>query len=200
MKIAKAFLTVGLVSGLLMGCGTAKEKEELAYDNNRPQGVNYTGNTTNDLTNTPDRNRADNNRTDKRNAADRGSNTFEDAKDIANKITDLNGVDKARVILTGDTAYVGVRLTDNDTNTDANMGTNTNADTDMNTDTNANTLRDDLRDEITKIVKEENNDIDRVYVSEREEFFSGLRDLRGDTLTDGFYDLIDRIFPNNNIR
>lgn len=186
MKIAKAFLTVGLVSGLLMGCGTAKEKDELAYDdNNRPQGVNYTGNTTNDLTNTPDKDR-----TGERNTTDRGSNTFEDAKDIANKITDLNGIDKARVILTGDTAYVGVRLTDDDTNT--------NADNDMNKD--SNTLRDDLRDEITKIVKEEDNDIDRVNVSEREEFFSGLRDLSGDTLTDNFYDLIDRIFPNNRVR
>ena len=175
MNFGKLFLTVGLVSGLLMGCGTAKNKEEIAFDNNNPRGVNYTGDTNEEIVQRPN---TSTKQMDRTRDNTRHSNSFKDAKDIANKITDLNNIDKARVIITGDTAYVAVRLDDN----------------------RSTTFNGDLEDQIIKLVKDEDSSITDVHVSEKEEFFTGLRNVNGETLTDDFFDLVDRIFPNNRIR
>ncbi|MFK4997435.1 YhcN/YlaJ family sporulation lipoprotein [Bacillus sp. N9] len=175
MKLRKIMLSVGLVSVMLMGCGTANN-DRFANDNNRPIGVNYTGNNryADNYTNN-DGYRNVGMRDGMNGAMDttRGAN-YREAKDIAEKVANLTEVDRAHVVVTDHTAYVAVRLS----------GTETNR------------MDRDLENRIDKIVRDTDRSVNDVHISERPEFFQRLTNLRDGTLTDDFYDFVDRIFPN----
>ncbi|MBS4208699.1 YhcN/YlaJ family sporulation lipoprotein [Bacillus sp. FJAT-50079] len=179
MKLGKIMLSVGLVSVMLMGCGTANN-DRFANDTNRPIGVNYTDNNRhadNYTYNDGYRNvGVRNGMNGTMNTTTRGTK-YRDAKDIADKVADLPEVDRAHVVVTDHTAYVGVRLS----------GTETNR------------MDRHLEDRIDKIVRDTDRSVNNVHISERPEFFQHLTSLRGGTLTNDFYNMVDRIFPNNRV-
>ncbi|MED3649410.1 YhcN/YlaJ family sporulation lipoprotein [Heyndrickxia sporothermodurans] len=92
MKIAKTIICVGVVSGLLMGCGTNNDNNGTKRNNVSP--VRY---------NNDDRNVNVNNK-------------MRVADEAADRVAKLKEVDRANVIVTDNNAYVAVMLTDRSRN------------------------------------------------------------------------------------
>ncbi|KYD10744.1 hypothetical protein B4102_1529 [Heyndrickxia sporothermodurans] len=92
MKIAKTIICVGVVSGLLMGCGTNNDNNGTKRNNVSP--VRY---------NNDDRNVNVNNK-------------MRVADEAADRVAKLKEVDRANVIVTDNNAYVAVTLTDRSRN------------------------------------------------------------------------------------
>lgn len=95
-----------------------------------------------------------------------------------NAVTAIPEVDQSNVIVTDNNAYVAVKL-------------NERAD---------NKLSSQLEDKIFREVKSADRNIDNVYISANPEFFTRMngysRDLINGRSTNGFSDLIRRIFPD----
>ncbi|WP_236001864.1 YhcN/YlaJ family sporulation lipoprotein [Heyndrickxia sporothermodurans] len=92
MKIAKTIICVGVVSGLLMGCGTNNDNN--GTKRNYVSPVRY---------NNDDRNVNVNNK-------------MRVADEAADRVAKLKEVDRANVIVTDNNAYVAVMLTDRSRN------------------------------------------------------------------------------------
>ncbi|MGE6259386.1 YhcN/YlaJ family sporulation lipoprotein [Heyndrickxia sporothermodurans] len=183
MKIAKTFICVGIVSGLLMGCGTNNNGKNLTNRNNvSPVRYNNDGNLTpRDVTYNNDLVDNDNNRTINNNN-NNNNNNMRVADDAANRVANLKDVNRANVIVTDSTAYVAVMLNDRSRNE----------------------LPRTIENKIAKEVRKADNSIDKVYVSVNPDFYDRMNDYATDIrnghpisgIFDQFTQTIQRIFPN----
>ncbi|MEI4771604.1 YhcN/YlaJ family sporulation lipoprotein [Psychrobacillus sp. FJAT-51614] len=172
-KILQVALTLLLISSLV-GCGTANNNDNNANKNNDNNDVKTNDtvntNTTNDETGT-DTN--DNNGTN-------GDQKLELADDVASKITELEEVDSANVIVTNNNAYVGVMLKE---------GTNDS---------------EELEKKIADKARETNGNFDNVYVTTNPDFAKQITEygdkIRANEPIEGLYDefadTVKRVFPN----
>ncbi|MEK5523795.1 hypothetical protein B5V89_02030 [Heyndrickxia sporothermodurans] len=183
MKIAKTIICVGVVSGLLMGCGTNNDNNgtkrnnvsPVRYNNDdrnvNPRNVNYN----NDLTD-------NNNTNDIVNDNDNVNNKMRVADEAADRVAKLKEVDRANVIVTDNNAYVAVMLTDRSRNE----------------------LSKTVENKIAKEVRKADKDIDNVYVSVNPDFYDRMTDYGNELrnghpisgLFDQFNQTVQRIFPN----
>lgn len=112
---------------------------------------------------------------------DRAGQNMRVADNVADSLTKVKGVDSATVMVTDDTAYVGVMMR--------------NGDGDM---------TDDVKDQIARQVRKEDPSIKRVYVSANPNFAQQINNYAKDIregrpvsgLINNFMDLIQRTFPN----
>ncbi|MBS4216792.1 YhcN/YlaJ family sporulation lipoprotein [Bacillus sp. FJAT-49711] len=202
MKFAKSIACVGLVSVMLMGgCGTNNKNNDQIADNNgnTPLGVRYNPNVdtnrnwTNDNRNVTTRDgmgvnnpngfNVNNTRNGVNNDRDFNDNNRIDVADnIADEITKLKEVDTANVLVTRRNAYVAVKL--------SNKGNNEMSST--------------VQRKIAKQVRDVDNNIDNVYISENPDFFNRMTGYRNDINAgrpvSGFFnefsDTVRRVFPN----
>ncbi|QUW22064.1 YhcN/YlaJ family sporulation lipoprotein [Sporosarcina sp. Marseille-Q4063] len=201
MKKVSLFLTAMLLSLSLMGCNFNKDKNNNATDTadtNVDQGTEDNANN-------------DNNN---------GDTNLEVAQDAADRITELDGVESATVIVTDQNAYAAVVL-DGDTtdesgnndnnddtasneNNDTDTGTDTDTDTDTNNDNANQELSSDLENKIAEKVKEANDNIENVYVSLNPDFVDRMTDY-ADKIDQGepvegffeeFSEAVQRVFPD----
>ncbi|MGE8206287.1 YhcN/YlaJ family sporulation lipoprotein [Heyndrickxia sp. NPDC080065] len=188
MKIAKTFICVGVVSGLLMGCATTNKNlttrnnvNPVRYNNDRttnPQNVNYnpdlvttprTGPTTTPTTPAPGTTRTVNNK-------------MRVADEAASRVARLKEVNRANVIVTNRNAYVAVMLN----NRARNELTRT------------------VENKIAREVRKADNRIDNVYVSTNPDFYDRTTDyvsqIRSGHPVSGLFNqfnqTVQRIFPN----
>ncbi|WP_425446973.1 YhcN/YlaJ family sporulation lipoprotein [Dethiothermospora halolimnae] len=173
-----------LLAMVSVGCQQGEEKPNL--DNNNMNGTDdkeYGGNVDDDA-NIDDDNDMLNNNNMNNNMNENGMNNNMSARAdrIANKITTMDNVDRATVIITGDTALVGV---DMNGNTTGNMTTT-------------------VENDIKKMVKNTDNQIDNVSVTTDPDLFDRLDNIyestRNGRPVSGFADEIEeimrRITPN----
>ncbi|MFB7301999.1 YhcN/YlaJ family sporulation lipoprotein [Heyndrickxia sporothermodurans] len=92
MKIAKTIICVGVVSGLLMGCGTNNDNNGTKRNNVSPVRYNNDDRIVN------------------------VNNKMRVADEAADRVAKLKEVDRANVIVTDNNAYVAVTLTDRSRN------------------------------------------------------------------------------------
>ncbi|MCJ8009579.1 YhcN/YlaJ family sporulation lipoprotein [Lederbergia wuyishanensis] len=203
MNFAKSIVYVGLASVMLMGgCATNnKTNDRIANNDNTPLGVRYNPNVdtnrnwTNDNRNVTTRDGFNVNNTGTRNDDNNGNgfgvnnnrdfndNQIDVADNIADKIADLKEVDTANVLVTRRNAYVAVRLN----NTGNNEMTST------------------VQRKIAKQVRDVDNNIDNVYISENPDFYNRMTGYRNDINNgrpvSGFFnefsDTVRRVFPNS---
>ena len=197
MKKVLLFLTAMLLSLSLMGCNFNKDKNNNAATdntNNTDQGTN--GNNANNANN-------DNNN---------GDNNLVVAQDAADRIAELDGVDRATVLVTDQNAYAAVVLdggvvndTNNNDNTNTGKNTGTNTGTNTNNDNNSpeQVLSPDLEKKIADKVREADKNIQNVYVSLDPDFVERMsgyveRINRGEPVQ-GFFgeftEAVQRVFP-----
>jgi spore cortex protein len=196
LKIVKTVLSIGVASGLLMGCATngnngngKNNVSPVRYNPNNNNGNNVdrvsyrdnmgpdVNNRDNNLGNNVNYNRNNNNVNDNNN----NNNIMKVADEAADRVSKLKEVQRANVIVTGNNAYVAVMLTDRSRKE----------------------LPNTLKDKISKEVKKADNDIDNVYVSLNPDFFDRMtdyaRELRNGHPVKGLYDQISgtikRVFP-----
>ncbi|MBS4222779.1 YhcN/YlaJ family sporulation lipoprotein [Lederbergia citrea] len=191
-------LCVGLVSVMLMGCGTTN-RGNLATDNNnnnRPMGVRYNPEDNRDFGRTNNMTGYYDNRAGTLNNRDGfgtnvGTNTgngtndhnaqIDVADDIADNVATLNEVDRAHVLVTNRNAYVAVKL-----NSSAR-----------------NELTKHLERRIADKVRDVDANLDHVYVSENPDFYDRMHgyrnDIRSGRPVSGFFNdfttTVQRIFP-----
>ena len=178
MKKISLFLTVMLLSLSLMGCNFNKAKNNTANDT---ADTNIDQQANNDNVNN------DNNI---------GETKLAVAKDAADRITELDGVESASVMVTDRNAYAAVVL----------KGDNTVNNTETNNDKNNpdQVLSSDLENKIAEKVREANNEIENVYVSLNPEFvdrMTGYVDKinEGEPVAgffDEFSEAMRRVFPD----
>lgn len=195
MKLTKTLLCVGLISGLLAGCGTNNNDKNVANRNNvnpvrynnddrnmNPRNVNYDndlGNNNNNMNNGLGTNN-DNNGIGNNNG--QVNNKMRVADEAADRVAKLKEVSRANVIVTDNNAYVAVMLTDRSRNE----------------------LTKTFEDKIAKEVRKADKDIDNVYVSVNPDFYDRMNDYANDIrngnpisgLFDQFNETVQRIFPN----
>ena len=197
MKKVSLFLTAMLLSLSLMGCNFNKDKNNNATNNGTTENV---GTNVDQGTN----NNANNND---------GETKLEVAKDAADRITELEGVKSASVIVTDRNAYAAVVLegdhTVNNADNKDNVNNNDNTAADKNNGTNNDlnnadhVLSPDLENKIAEKVREANDNIQNVYVSLNPEFVERMtgyveRINKGEPVQ-GFFgeftESIQRVFP-----
>ncbi|HEY4552975.1 MAG TPA: YhcN/YlaJ family sporulation lipoprotein, partial [Bacillaceae bacterium] len=116
--------------------------------------------------------------------ADKGNrddNRMEVADDAADRIERLEEVDRASVIVSGKSAYVAVKLDNNENNK----------------------LTSDLEEKISGHARDTVKDIDNVYVSINPDFYDRMRgfreDIRNGRPVSGFFgefrESVERVFP-----
>ncbi|MBS4200025.1 YhcN/YlaJ family sporulation lipoprotein [Bacillus sp. FJAT-49732] len=207
MKFAKSIVYVGLASVMLMGgCATNnKTNDRIANNDNTPLGVRYNPNVdtnrnwANDNRNVTTRDGYGVNNTGTtrygmnngngngnglgvNNNRDFNDNRIDVADNIADKVADLKEVDTANVLVTNRNAYVAVKL--------SNKGNNEMSNT--------------VQRKIAKQVRDVDNNIDNVYVSENPDFYNRMTGYRNDINAgqpvSGFFnefsDTVRRVFPN----
>jgi spore cortex protein len=190
MKFVKPVLSIGLVSLMLMGCGTTTRDNNLATDNNtRPMGVRYNSQDNRDFYDNRvgmnDYRTGTNVGTNNRFGTNVGMNNRDHRIDVADNIADrvktLKEVDDAHVLVTNRNAYVAVKL-----NRSAR-----------------NELTSTLEKKVAHEVRAADKNIDHVYVSENAEFYEHVHryrtDLQAGRPVSGFYnrftETINRLFP-----
>lgn len=157
-----------LLASSLVGCG-AKDEDDVADNNNATETTNTadTTDTTTDKTTDTDVN-------------DTGDNKLEVADDVAEKITELEEVESANVIVTDNNAYVGVVLKDG---VDGN---------------------EELESKIADEARTTNRDFNNVYVSTNPDFAKQFTEygekIRANEPVEGlfeeFTDSVQRVFPD----
>lgn len=187
MKKVSLFLTAMLLSLSLMGCNTNKDNNDNAATDNTDSNVGQ--GTNNDNANNDNNN---------------GDANLEVAKDAADRITELDGVDNAYVLVTDENAYAAVTLdgnvvddSDNNDNTDTGTDNNNNNDPDE-------VLSPDLENKIAEKVREANKDIQNVYVSLDPDFVDRMKgyvdQINQGEPVQGFFgeftEAIQRVFPD----
>jgi spore cortex protein len=192
MKKVSLFLTVMLLSLSLMGCNFNKDKNNNATndaatdnaDTNVDQGTNDNANNNN------------------------GETKLEVAQDAADRITELEGVESATVIVTDQNAYAAVVLDGDDTvsNNDNTDETATDTDTNNNNKNNSpdQVLSPDLENKIAEKVREAKDNLQNVYVSLDPDFVDRMTDY-ADKIDQGepvegfleeFTEATQRVFPD----
>lgn len=160
-----------LLAGSLVGCG-AKDKDEVV-DNNNAVEPDITTDTTNTTDTTTDK-------TADTNVNDTGNHKLEVADDVAEKITGLEEVESANVIVTDNNAYVGVVLKEG---VDGN---------------------EELENKIADEARTVNRDFNNVYVSTNLDFAKQFTEygekIRANEPVEGFFeefsDSVKRVFPD----
>ncbi|MBO1913421.1 YhcN/YlaJ family sporulation lipoprotein, partial [Microvirga sp. 3-52] len=125
-----------------------------------------------------------------------GETKLEIAKDAADRITELDGVERATVIVTDRNAYAAVVLDGDNTVNDNDNTDGTDANTDTENDNMHNNpdqvLSPDLENKIAKKVREANENIQNVYVSLNPDFVDRMRgyedQLNQGEPVEGFFD------------
>ena len=166
-----------LIIGLSVGCTPARRVEpEDNRGTNDPQN-NMLPNDQNNLNNTQD-NRVplDNNTPNMNNENNNNEYDETQSRRIADIAADVKGVKNATVVITGDTAYVGIDM-DKDLENDET---------------------DRLKKKVADAIKDEADGIDRVYVSADVDSVQRLReigrDVRGGRPISGFLDELTEMF------
>jgi len=207
LKIVKTVLTLGLASGLLLGCANnnadrgksnvspvrynpnTNNMDRVSYTDNLGPGanVNYRDRDNNldvNRDNTFGVNRDNNLGTDvnyNRNYNNRSN--YRIAKEAADRVSNLKEVRRANVLVTGNNAYVAVMLNNRSRGE----------------------LPKTFENKIAREVKKADNTIDNVYVTTNPDFYNRVTDfgneLRKGHPVKGLYDQIssavNRVFPNN---
>lgn len=184
------FLSVLLLSIYLTGCAQNDADNDFAAQNqngNDLSHVKYTPKhggpamTTGDISDPGldiHKNRRNDNIANVRNEIRHNTAEMVVSDQAENAVIAIPEVDQANVIVTDNNAYVAVKL-------------NKSA---------YNRLSSKLEDKIFRKVKSADRDIDNVYISANPEFFSRMsgysRDLQSGRSTNGFSDMIRRIFPD----
>ena len=197
MKKILMFTTALLISLSLVGCNFNKDKgvTKDAVDNGTETENNVDEENNGDVVDEG----TDTEGTDTNN----GDETrLEVAEDAADRVTELDEVDSATVIVTDNNAYAAVVLGDDKTAND-NADTNTNT-TDTTTKEDED-LSADLEDKIAEKVREADKDIKNVYVSLNPDFVERMTGYRtkineGEPV-EGFFEefteSVRRVFPDN---
>ncbi len=202
LKFVKTVLTLGLASGLLLGC--TNNNADRGKNNVSP--VRYNPNTNTDNNNNLDRvsytdnlgpganvnyrdrdnnmgvNRDNNLGTDV-NYNNNDRNNYRIAKDAAQRVSNLKEVRNANVLVTGNNAYVAVLLNDRSRKE----------------------LPKTFENKIANEVRKADNTIDNVYVTTNPDFYNRVTDFGNEIQNGhpvrGLYDqmsnTIKRVFPNN---
>lgn len=189
MKLLKPIIGAGLVSLMLVGCGTNNDNDRFTSDDNRPLGVRYNPqdnrdgvyNNMNDglgVNNNGNNGAGNNNRN---NANNNNDQNIDVADDVADRIARLDEVERAYVLVTNHNAYVAVRLTDRSNNN----------------------LTRSMERKIAREARKANKQIDNVYVSENPDFYDRMRGYRNDInngrpvsgFFDEFTETVRRVFP-----
>lgn len=190
MKFIKPFIFAGLISVVLVGCGTANNNDRFTSDDNRPLGVRYDpADNRDDADNMNDgvgvndnRNGVnDNGNNGLDNAGDNNRN-IDLADDVADRVTDLREVEDTSVLVTNRNAYVAVKLSDQGNRE----------------------MNNELQKKIARKVRDTKHDFDNVYISENPDFYDRMRgygnDIRNGRPIGGFFDefteTVQRVFPN----
>lgn len=178
MKNLMKIVFMMLLIGLLTACGT-NNNDDKATDNGTDnatenndmidEDVNDNDNGTNDGT-TGDGTEND----------DATNGQVESADEVANKITELEGVESASVLVTDNNAYVAVKLSEGTDETE------------------------ELKTKISDAAKAENADFNNVYVSANPDFANQFKDygdrIRANEPVEGFFDeftdTVERVFPD----
>ncbi|GIN21666.1 MAG TPA: YhcN/YlaJ family sporulation lipoprotein [Bacillus bacterium] len=190
MKFIKPFIFAGLISVVLVGCGTANNNDRFTSDDNRPLGVRYdptdnrddADNMNDGIGVNDNRNGVNDNRNDGLDNAGDNNRNIDLADDVADKVTDLKEVDDASVLVTNRNAYVAVKLSDQGNRK----------------------MNNDLQKKISRTVRDTKHDFDNVYISENPDFYDRMRgygnDIRNGRPIGGFFDefteTVQRVFPN----
>lgn len=189
MKFLKPIIGAGLVSLMLVGCGANNDNHDrFGSDDNQPLGVRYDPQNNRDgIFDNDDGLGVDDNSDNRTNVnnTNNGNNNDQNvdvADDVADRITGLDEVERAYVLVTNRNAYVAVKLTDR-----AN-----------------NKLTRDTERKIAKEARKANDRLDNVYVSENPDFYNRMEGYRNDInngrpvsgFFDEFTETIKRIFPN----
>jgi YhcN/YlaJ family sporulation lipoprotein len=167
-----------LIIGLTIGCTPARRVEPEDNRNiNDPQN-NMLPNNQNNLNdpNNPNNVAPRNNNTPGLNNADNNNNDETRSREIADIASDVKGVDNATVVITGETAYVGIDI-----------------DKDM-----ENEETDRVKEKVGDAIKKDAEGIERVYVSADVDSVQRLRDIgrdvRGGRPISGFLDELTEMF------
>lgn len=203
MRKFTMFFVAIVMSIVLVGCGTEKKPNTTDDVNDNPTTDNgVTDDTTvNDDMNDP--NNADgttgtgdttginNNEGDTNgDLTHDGERNLDVADDVADKVAELDEVERANVILTNNQAYVAVEMDKGTTRTDS-------ADEDA-------TISKDLETKIANKVREANADVGKVYVSLNPDFVERMNDYRTridegepiEGMFDEFGEAMRNVFPN----
>src|SRR5690554_5393506 len=156
----KKFLLVAFIvivaTGLVLGCAPARRVDP---DNNNNTRMDQDGNMLPDQNNTIPRNNTTapngNNNLGGTNNAPMDNNDEALSRRIAEIATDVDGVDNATVVVTGDTAYVGIDMDKDLENRETNR----------------------LKERVGDRIKDRENSIDRVYVSADVDTVERLREI-----------------------
>ncbi len=193
MKKLSLFVVAAVMSIVLVGCGTTKKEPETTEDMN----TNTNMTTDNDAVtedNNDDRGTGDvGDVNDNDDTVDHnGERRLDVADDVADKVSELDEVDRANVILTANEAYVAIETNTGETDTE---GTNTDTDSQISKE---------LETKVANKVREAKSDVDQVYVSLDPDFVERMRDYRtrideGEPI-EGFFDEFGEamrdMFPN----
>lgn len=192
MKKWSLFVVAAVMSIVLVGCGTTKKEPETKEDLNTNTNMTTDNDAVNEDTN-DDRGTGDTDRTD--NTGD-GDRRLDVADDVADKVAELDEVDHANVILTGDAAYVAIETNKGQTHTE---GADSDADSDVDSQ-----ISKELESKVGNKVREAKSDVDQVYVSLDPDFVDRMSDYRtrideGEPI-EGFFDEFGEamrdMFPN----
>lgn len=167
------FTTMLLVSLSLMGCNSNKDKDVTKDEVNNGTESNVVDENNGDVVEEDTEVNNDN------------ETRLEVAEDAAGRVTELDEVESATVIVTDNNAYAAVVL-----------GDNHNADEDLTAD---------LEDKIAEKVKEADKDIDKVYVSLNPDFVERMTSYRTkidegkpvEGLFEEFTESVRRVFPDS---
>ncbi len=184
MRKISVFLTMVLLVLALVGCGMNKKddmKDNAANDSPVEDSVNEKNDPVGD-----DEDDMNNDRT-----GENGEGHMEVAKEAADKVTELDEVESANVILTDTTAYVAVMM-------------NKDADIEEGEGDTSGMLPKELEDKVAAKVREAHQNVDQVYVSLNPEFVDRMKDY-GKKIDEGepieglfeeFGEAMRNVFPN----
>lgn len=170
-----------LLIGLLTACGT-NNNDDKATDNDTNNATDNTD-TANEGTNGTDEGTTNDDATNGGTTGNDGgteSQNVEVADEVADKITELEEVESASVLVTDNNAYVAVELSEGTEETE------------------------EIKTKISDAAKAENADFNNVYVSANPDFTKQFRDygdrIRADEPVEGFFDeftdTVERVFPD----
>ncbi|MFJ6414609.1 YhcN/YlaJ family sporulation lipoprotein [Terribacillus sp. AE2B 122] len=133
---------------------------------------------------------------------------YQVADDVAKKVEEVEGVDRAYVFTTDNNAFVAVDMKDDNNNgnngNNGNSGNNGMGNT-ATGDNNNNEVTDKMKKDVEKAVKSVDEDIDNVYVSADPDFL-GMAEDYNNKIDEGqpvkgffleFGNMLNRVFPNN---
>lgn len=182
-------------------------------DNDNDTGMGRNGNVEPTRYNNTDNNLVHRNSDNTTDVDDRQKNgddqqpRYQVADDVAKKVEEVEGVDKAYVFTTDNNAFVAVDMKDDNNN--GNNGNNGNSGNNGmgNTATgdSNNEVTDKMKNDVEKAVKSVDEDIDNVYVSADPDFL-GMAEDYNNKIDEGqpvkgffleFGNMLNRVFPNN---